>query len=136
MEASPYCIQLLCTTSTTFMDMAGFSSRWKYIYCIKQLYTTYIAGTFPIRMEVLLFCIQLYVQLLNSGQGLYWHGGLSLLYTAAMYSKYNLFAHGRMFLKMEVYLLYTTGMHNLYRRHIPYQNGSLSLLTALDATHI
>ena len=37
------------------------------------------------------------------------------MYIGAIYNKYNLYGHGRMFLKMELYLLYTAATYNLYR---------------------
>ena len=63
---SPYCIQLLYTTNTSQMDMAGSSSIWKCIYCTQLLYTTHIGR-----------------------HTLSQNGGLSLLYTVATYNSYR-----------------------------------------------
>ena len=99
------------------------------------IYKSYKEGTLPVRMEAFLFSIQLlytshhikkahslseskllsfsyscYIQLLSGRHSLCQNGGLSLLYTAAIYSSYN---EGALSVRTEallfsIQLLYTT----------------------------
>ena len=72
-----------------------------------------------IRMETSPCCIQFYtLAIYNSYRWehtLYDNGELSLLYEAAIYKRVNWNGHGRLFIKMDVYILFTVAKYNSCR---------------------